>query len=116
MNIRESKIEDVEQIKALCKKYGLEISREAKVIVAENNYGKITGFIAIRPVIFIEPMICENPIASVKLWKYVKDKLTDGGVGITRIFIKKKYYNLLKKLGFKRIFNKEIPMEINLSN
>lgn len=113
MTIREAKQEDLEQILKLADKHGISIPSEGKIIVAETTTGIIAGFVNIRPVIMIEPFICDNPLGAEKLWEYIKKKSEKGGVKILRCFAQEKHLKLFKRLGFYRIFQKHISLEIN---
>lgn len=115
MQIREATIEDIPRLKELAEKYGLNLPDfgDGTIVLAESNEGKITDFIMIRGVYFLEPVVSENPLALNKLWKYVNDKSVEKGVKILRCFAQPKDVSLLKRIGFYRIFKKHIPMETN---
>lgn len=114
MIIRDYKNSDYEAITELANKYKISLPSEGKIIVAENSKGKIVAFANIRPVIFIEPFIGENPLVGYQLWEYIKEKSIKGKIKIIRCFAEPKHFKLFRKLGFKRVFNKKIPMEINI--
>jgi N-acetylglutamate synthase-like GNAT family acetyltransferase len=113
MIVRDAKEEDLDQIKKLADKNGITIPNEGKLIVAETTTGAIVGFVNIRPVFMIEPFICDNPFGSRKLWEHIQRKSKEGQVKILRCFAQEKHLGLFKKLGFYRIFQKHIPLEIN---
>lgn len=111
MIIREYISKDRERIAELTEKYGLSVPKDSKIIVAENSKGVVEGFVSVRPVLFIEPMISENPIIAVKLWNYVEEKMKEGGIKIIRCFAPQDKLKTYKKLGFYRIFNKMFALE-----
>ena len=113
MTVRDANKADLDQIKKLAEKNGITIPDEGKLIVAETKEGTITGFVNIRPVFMIEPFICENPLGADRLWEYIQEKSQEGQIKILRCFAQEKHLSLFKKLGFYRIFQKHIPLEIN---
>lgn len=104
---------DNEQIEKLAEKHGLNLPGEGTVIVAENKEGEITAFVNIRAVLMIEPFVSDTPFASEKLWEHIQTKTQLGGFKILRCFAQERHISLFEKLGFYRIFEKHIPMEIN---
>lgn len=113
MIVRTAKEEDREQIEKLAEKHGLNLPGEGTVIVVENKEGEITAFTNIRTVLMIEPFISDTPFASEKLWEHIQAKAQLGGFKILRCFAQERNKSLFEKLGFYRIFEKHIPMEIN---
>ena len=113
MRTRDYKVEDFEQVKSLAEKHGLNLPSDSKIIVAESNTGKIEGFVALRSVLMIEPMVSENPIVAVKLWNYVEEKIKKGGIKVVRCFADTKKEKTYKKVGFYRIFKKMLFLEKN---
>jgi len=112
MIVRKAKDKDMGRIKQLAEKNNLSLPDEGLVVVVEAD-DKIEAFANIRAVLMIEPFVSENPIASKKLWEHIKTKTQLGGFKILRCFAQEKDKNLFGKLGFYRIFEKHIPMEIN---
>ncbi len=115
MQIRDAKEEDLPRLQELADKYKLNLPDvgEGTIVLAESNSGKITDFLMIRGVYFLEPVVSENPLAMYQLWKYVSQKSKEHNIKIMRCFAQPKHFNLLKRIGFYRIFKKYIPMEIN---
>lgn len=114
MKIRQIKTQrDLEQVKVLAERYGLNLPSEGTVIVVENNAGEIVAFANMRGVIMIEPFVSASPQASLHLWKHIYNESRNRGVKILRCFAKERDIKLFTKLGFYRIFEKNIPMEIN---
>ena len=113
MITRLARAEDSEQINKLAEKHGLSLPGEGTVIVAENSDGEITAFVNIRAVLMIEPFVSDNPFASDKLWEHIKTQTQLGGFKILRCFAQERHRSLFEKLGFYRIFEKHIPLEIN---
>lgn len=111
--IRAAEEKDVKEVIALAEKHNLSVPLDASVIVKTNSAGKIEGFIALRNVIFIEPFVCENPVAAKKLWDYCIEGCKTNKIKILRCFAQEKHTKLFKKLGFYRIFKKYNSMEIN---
>jgi len=113
MRIRDYKKEDYEQVKTLAVKHGLNLPSDSKIIVAESYSGKIEGFVSVRNVLFIEPIVSDNPIMAVKLWNYVEEKIKKGGIKVVRCFADSKKEKTYKKVGFYRIFKKMLFLEKN---
>jgi len=109
---RPAKPEDYEQINKLSEKHNIDLPNEGKLIVLEDN-GEIKAFVNIRPVLFVEPFISESPIATIKLWGYIKKKFIDGDIKILRCFAQKKHKKFYEKLEFYEIFNDYVSMERN---
>ncbi len=104
---------DGDEVRELADKHKLNVPIDSKIIVAESNTGKIEGFVSIRPVMFIEPMVSDNPITAVKLWNYVEKKMKDGGIKVIRCFAEPKHEKTYKKLKFYRVFKKMLALEKN---
>jgi len=113
MKIRAGKQEDLEQLMKLAEKHNILLPGEGTIFVAETEAGKIEGFVNMRSVMMIEPFICENPLVANKIWEYIKERSEKGNIKILRCFAQKKHTKLFKRLGFYRIFAKNIPLEIN---
>ena len=111
MKVRIAKKEDIEQVKKLADKYNLEYSDQSIIILAEDDDKNIKGFIALRFVPFIEPMISESSIAALMLYQAAEKLLEQMEVPIIRIFAQEKHEELFKKVGFEEIFQDYISME-----
>lgn len=115
--IREFKLKDLSQLKSLAKQHNLVLPPNGMVNVAEDS-GQIIGMMLIRLVPTIEPFICTNPLVAKKLYdttiKQVETVMSD--LNIIRCYVKPEHFNLYSKLGFYKVFEKQIIMERNLHN
>jgi len=111
MEIRDYIDADFEEIQLLAKKYEINIPSDGKIIVVVNDEGIILAFSCIRLIPFVEPMIGESPVASVKLWNYLDEKLREGNMKVLRCYTDQKNKELFEKVGFKQVFNDKITME-----
>ena len=103
---------DEEQVTDLCEKNRIAVPKDAMVIVAEDDKGKIVGIAGLKLEAFFEPLISTNSIVSAKLFLRI--------MGACRNLIKKdnvkcvcdpKYEKLYNKAGFIRIEENKIIME-----
>jgi len=110
MNYRIYERQDQQQVEALCRKYHIALPFDSVVYVAEQD-GKIIGIAGIMVEGWIEPLISENPVASVKLYKRTIKELELLGFNKVKIMCDPKYEKLYNKVGFKRIGIDKILME-----
>lgn len=106
--------EDKEQVLALCNKYGIDVPQKSMLFVAEDDQGKIKGIIGVRGEVFIEPLISDNPISAVKLYKEVIKYLKYGNVSRVRCICKEKFIKTYRKVGFEQIEKEKVIMEKEL--
>lgn len=111
MKIRIAKKEDMQQIIALAEKYNLEFSDKSINIIAEDETGKIRGFITLRFVPFIEPMVSETAIAGLMLYQAAEKLLEEMEMPVIRVFAAEQHEGLFQKVGFEEVFQDQIPME-----
>lgn len=112
MIYRDFEENDTQQIKDLCGKHKIGEPKLAHIIVAEEGK-RIVGFIALKNVVFIEPMISENPIASKKLFVLAERVLEENKIRTVRCFCKINKKKLYSKVGFQQVFEDQIIMEKN---
>lgn len=104
---------DYEQVKKLAEKYKLNIPKDGKIIIVENNNGEIKSFVNLRLVLYAEPFVSESPIYGKELWDYIEKKIEEKGIKIIRCFTKGKNLELFKKLGFYEAFGDQTALEKN---
>ncbi len=106
--------EDRTGLEELASKYGLNLPTDGICITAKDEQGNIKGFVNLRAVLMVEPVVVENnPLITIKLWNFIKQELIKNNITILRGFAKKEHVNFYKKLGFYKIFEDNIPMETN---
>lgn len=113
MKIREYKPEDYDKVKDLAEKHNLNLPSEGKIILAEDDEGRIVSFINFRMVLFIEPFVSENPLAGKKLFDEAEKRIKEGNLRIVRCFTDVNNKELLEKLGFYEINELLVPFEKN---
>jgi len=112
MKIRDYSPIDFDEVKKLSDKYNIPLPNDGKMLVAQDDSGKIVGFIIARAVLMIEPMVCENSLAAKELFDSLEWWInTQKEIHLLRAFIKPKHKGLLEKLGFKRQYEKHLIME-----
>lgn len=84
MIYRLAKIEDVEQIDALCKRENLALPQDGTTYVADDN-GKIIGFISFTPIHFVNCFVSDSAIASNVLYEKMSSVLE--AVGAKRVMM-----------------------------
>ena len=104
MIIRYYKNTDEDQIQELAKKNGILVPEEGLLIVAEDNSGKIVGFINLRYVPMIEPLICGNPLAGRKLLDEAEMILKVNNQQVMRAIVGDEVRDLAVKDGFYEVF------------
>jgi hypothetical protein len=102
---------DEDQIQELAKKHNISVPDYGEILVAETDDGKIIGFINLRTVVMIEPLISENPLATNKLFDEAMLRLKIKKAPIVRAFVKKGNKNLADRVGFNEVFCDEIIIE-----
>ena len=103
---------DEEQVKKLCEAEDIDVPKDAMVMVAEDNEGKIVGLCGIKLEPYFDPFISHNSIAAIKLFlnmmnaykKIVNKKYI-------RCVCNPEYEKLYNKVGFMRIDENKITME-----
>jgi len=104
MIIRTYKNTDEEQIQELAKKHGILLPDDGYMLIAEDSDGRIVGYINIRTVPMIEPLISENPIVSKKLMDEAIMHLKTVRSQIIRGIVGDEVKDLAIKDGFEHVF------------
>ena len=101
MIYRLAKIEDVEQIDALCKRESIAIPIGGTTIVAEND-GKIVGFVNFEPITLVCGFVSDNPLSFNVLYEKMETAIEIFGAKRVMLFPKNKgVEGLANKKGFK---------------
>lgn len=103
---------DFKQINDLCNKHNIAFPDTSGIIyVAKDDNGKIVGFIAAKQQLYIEPFICENPLAANKLYRQMEKILALTKKNVVRCICDKSKEKLFAKVGFRTIEDNKIIME-----
>lgn len=114
MIIRDYNSSDFDDIEELKRKFNISVPEEGKMIVAWDELKKkVVGFLVLRPVIMIEPIVSENPIAAIKLFDHSQVMLSINGAKVCRAFTKGKVKEQLLKKGWYQAFEGLDIMETN---
>ncbi len=112
MKIREFREGDFQELNELAKRNGLELPPDGKLILAEDELGKIVAFCVVRPVLVIEPFCAENSLSGKKLWDQLEWAMNTSDIKTVRAnLIDEKNIELLEKLGFERVLEGQIQMQ-----
>lgn len=104
MIIRHYRNSDEDQIQELAKKNGILVPEDGLLIIAEDSSGRIVGFINLRYITMIEPLICENPLAGRKLLDEAEMILKANNHQVVRAIVADKVRDLAVKDGFYEVF------------
>lgn len=115
MNYRLYEARDKQQVEKLCKKHNIDLPVDSVIYVAENE-GNVVGIAGIMVEGWIEPLISENPVSSVKLYERTIKELKLLGFRRVRIICDQKFEKLYNKVGFKKIGTGKILMEKELKD
>lgn len=112
MIIRDYVPKDFDEIQDLIEKHKIDIPPEGRMFVAvDERLNKVVGFIVLRPVIMIEPIVSDNPIAAIKLHDHVNTLCSLNGTKLLRAFAKDKVKRQLVKKGWHEAFQDYSIME-----
>ncbi len=110
MNYRAAKPEDLESVIAFCAKHDLSVSLNSTIWLAEHE-GEIKAVIAARPVMFIEPLAADNPVAGLNLVDKMEELIKKIHVPVIRVICKPERKELFGKAGYHQVFENNIVME-----
>jgi hypothetical protein len=114
MIIRDYTKTDEDSIRDLAKKYDIFIPDDGSVLIAEDDNGKIVGFVLVRSVTMIEPFITENPLAGKKLLDELMLQLKVKQVPIVRGVVSDEHLNIAERYGFAKVFSGKHIIEMNI--
>lgn len=82
MTYRRVQIEDLPKIKELCQKSGIQFDMRKPLVgfVAVGDSGELIGFVFAHQCALIEPFVCLNPTASVKLNSMIEGAVSALGI------------------------------------
>lgn len=110
MNYRAAKPEDLENVIAFCAKHDLSVNINSTIWLAEHE-GEIKAVIAARPVMFIEPLAADNPVAGLVLVDKMEEMIKRMNAPVIRIICKPERKELFCKAGYHQAFEENIIME-----
>ena len=100
------------EVEELCIKHDMRIPKDGFTIIAvDENTGKVEGAISLRSVLFVEPLVSDNPVVAAKLFDKAEGVILAKGVDIVRCITKEENEGKFNKAGFIKVFNKQIVME-----
>ena len=110
MKYRWFDIADGNSIKFLCDKNGIDYPHPQTSILVAENEGKIEGFGGMTNLTFLEPLICENPLAATKLFDLIQGVLLNQKIKDLYCYCSPGKRELFEKAGFKVFQENKILM------
>jgi hypothetical protein len=112
---RYSHEEDYQAVKNYCYKHGIAFpDRNSILLVSFNDGGLVNGLVGLKPVIFVEPLVADNPILANNLGRMVEGIIIQQGIKVISASVPRenvKHIAQLEKEGFVIIDNNHTILE-----
>lgn len=106
---------DFKAVKNYCSKHDIAFPvRNEVLIVSFNDQGEINGLVGLKPVVFVEPLIADNPILANNLGRMVEGIIIQQGITVISASVPRenvKHIAQLEKDGFVIVENNHIKLE-----